>query len=295
MVNPPPPMELIQHAAETLAKAQKLMEVQAKDLEAKQARWQEQERRVLATLASAPNLITLNVGGTPFTVPKETLLRVEGSYFYAMLGSGHWKPDNGNAFFLDLHAATFDRILTYLRTGKLWLDGLSKGEVAQVRASMEYLQLASSTSWDPAACSTHMDITNDMKTVTTSTLGKGNSVIGLDPVTSFSVRVEAFGPSNYVGLSPRPSFKLDGAGNRGYYVRLSDGYTTTHVGFEDRPSYGNVFTPGDVVTVRVSSDEKIHFERNGQELGVAFTITDPDMALYPAVTMYSRGRVTFVA
>ncbi|KAF0720018.1 Aste57867_626 [Aphanomyces stellatus] len=95
--------------------------------QAKQLAWYELEGRVESALATASKLITLDVGGVLFKVPKETLLCVEGSYFLAMLGSGHWHPDTPHdAFFLDLHAGKFNRVLTFLRTGTLWLSDLSE-------------------------------------------------------------------------------------------------------------------------------------------------------------------------
>ncbi|KAF0688990.1 hypothetical protein As57867_019437, partial [Aphanomyces stellatus] len=94
----------VQREVDALAKVTALMETQASELEAKQAHWSELERRVQANLANISKTVTLNVGGSLFTTSKETLLRVEGSYFHAMLGSGHWQPDSGNDYFLDLHA-----------------------------------------------------------------------------------------------------------------------------------------------------------------------------------------------
>ncbi|KAF0711933.1 Aste57867_4955 [Aphanomyces stellatus] len=119
----------------------KTMEAHVSELKTKEAHWLELERRDQVNLVDVPKLVTLNVGGSLFTTSKETLLRVEGSNFHAMLGSGHWKPDVGNAYFLDLHAPTFYRVLTFLRTGKPWLDGLNTYE--ELRTSMEYLHLTS--------------------------------------------------------------------------------------------------------------------------------------------------------
>jgi hypothetical protein len=39
------------------------------------------------------DMITLNVSGALFRAPKSTLLKAEGSYFHAMLGSGYWLPN----------------------------------------------------------------------------------------------------------------------------------------------------------------------------------------------------------
>ncbi|KAF0683741.1 hypothetical protein As57867_024151, partial [Aphanomyces stellatus] len=107
-------------------------------------------------------MVTLNVGGSLFTTSKETLLRVEGSYFHAMLGSGHWQPDSGNDYFLDLHAPTFDRVLIFLCTDKLWLDGLNKCDETQLRTSMEFLKLTCPpvVAWDRTDCSGNIVLSN---------------------------------------------------------------------------------------------------------------------------------------
>ncbi|KDO16614.1 hypothetical protein SPRG_17829 [Saprolegnia parasitica CBS 223.65] len=46
------------------------------------------------TTSEPAKTITLNVGGTLFTTARETLLRMPGSYFDAMLSSDHWRPND---------------------------------------------------------------------------------------------------------------------------------------------------------------------------------------------------------
>ena len=41
----------------------------------------------------AKQKIRLEVGGQIFVTSKSTLLSVEGTYFYALLSSGKWEPD----------------------------------------------------------------------------------------------------------------------------------------------------------------------------------------------------------
>ena len=50
-----------------------------------------------ANIAKTKEKIKLDIGGKLFTTAKSTLLSVPGTYFYAMLSSGKWLPDeNGN-------------------------------------------------------------------------------------------------------------------------------------------------------------------------------------------------------
>ncbi|KAF0695570.1 Aste57867_13610 [Aphanomyces stellatus] len=297
-----PYLELFKAAAASMAKATAKMEAQASDMNIKQAEWQEFETRVQANVANTPHLITLDVSGTTFRTSKETLLAVEGSYFHVMLGSGHWKPDAGDAYFLDLHGPTFDRVLIFLKTGKLWLDGLNKCDETQLILSMDYLKLLGdgipkpTWEWDFFACSPKIVLDSNRQTATKpSTTRAWSCVMGTLPVTSFQVRLDDCGQRCYVGLQPRASFKPEAPGSRGYYVRMCDGCKCTSMGYDDRSHYRGVsFTSGDLVAVCVMSNNKIHFKKNGQDLGDVFILTDPMIELYPIVCMYRRGAVTIV-
>ncbi|ETV79968.1 hypothetical protein H257_07164 [Aphanomyces astaci] len=116
------------------------MTEQIEQLDVKLAKWNEMERRVQEDVANVSSVITLNVGGTIFQTAKDTLLRVEGSYFHALLGSGMWNPTPGmgGAYFLDLDPVVFRRVL---RTGKVSTDGLNDLELTSFKSMMEYFQL----------------------------------------------------------------------------------------------------------------------------------------------------------
>jgi len=58
-------------------------------------------KMVAETAANAKSAVELNVGGQRFATSKANLMRFEGSYFTALLGGGHWRPDAGEAFFID--------------------------------------------------------------------------------------------------------------------------------------------------------------------------------------------------
>ncbi|KAF0695571.1 Aste57867_13611 [Aphanomyces stellatus] len=289
----------MEQSVATLIQATAQMETQAKEAETKQAEWQDLVTRVRATLANAPHLITLDVSGTTFRASKETLLAVDGSYFHAMLGSGHWKPDAGNAYFLDLHGPTFDRVLIFLKTGKLWLDGLNKCDKAQLLASMEYLKLFGgdnppSLEWDALACSRYIKLDPSKKTATKTSNGTWSCVLGALTVTSFQLRLDKIGTLCYVGLQPSTQFRADERDSKGYYIHTNSGNIGTAMGISSK-AYASVrFVSGDIITVQVTSENKIHFEKNGQDLGAAFTVTDPAEELYPVVCMYDVGAVTIL-
>jgi hypothetical protein len=92
------------------------IEARTQDLEKKREEWERAQKIVSERAALASDKIKLNVGGQLFCVAKKTLL-VEGSYFYAMLGSDRWSPDTDGEYFIDRDPDLFPYILTFLRTG----------------------------------------------------------------------------------------------------------------------------------------------------------------------------------
>ncbi|KAH9184807.1 hypothetical protein AeNC1_013214, partial [Aphanomyces euteiches] len=107
------------------------------------AAWTELENRIDDNISKFPNVITLDVGGTIYKATKETLLRFEGSYFHALLGSGCWNPDSSDgAYYLDLNGGVpFQRVMAYLRSGEMSFAGLNGWESRQAESILEYLKL----------------------------------------------------------------------------------------------------------------------------------------------------------
>jgi hypothetical protein len=84
--------------------------------------------------------IRLNVGGTLFQTSRDTLM-IEGSYFYAMLASRVWQPDEHGEYFIDRDPTYFSRILHGLRTGKLNMAGLSSDQMEELHLELDYYQI----------------------------------------------------------------------------------------------------------------------------------------------------------
>ncbi|RHY25792.1 hypothetical protein DYB32_008093 [Aphanomyces invadans] len=106
----------------------------------REAAWADMQARAADTIARAANVVVLNVGGVRFATAKTTLLRFDGSLFHSLLGST-WSDAGNKELFLDLHGPTFDRIVGYLRSGRLCLDNLNAWERSQVLFSVDYLNL----------------------------------------------------------------------------------------------------------------------------------------------------------
>lgn len=65
-------------------------------------------------------MVLLNVRGHPFIIPREHLLRVEDSFFSAMLASEYWHHGADGTYFLDVSSAIFKHVLKLLRERKHW-------------------------------------------------------------------------------------------------------------------------------------------------------------------------------
>lgn len=105
-------------------KLSKLVKQRIDLLDAKETNWNKLKRKVVEDTEHAAKKIKLDVGGKIFCIAKSHLLSVEGSYFHAMLSSGHWKPDRDEVYFIDPNPKHFDRIMDYLRTGELSYVGM---------------------------------------------------------------------------------------------------------------------------------------------------------------------------
>ncbi|KAF0694012.1 Aste57867_15071 [Aphanomyces stellatus] len=274
-------------------------QVRERDLATKEAAWMALRDQLDRNITDAPQVISLDVGGMMYKTAKSTLLAVDDSYFHALLGChDRWTPDSPqNAFFLDLHGHTFDRVLGFLRTGKLSLAGLNEWEQGHVWASMDYLKLALAKpemwQWDPRHCSSALTISGEKLSLVRSRndISSRQSAIGDSPRDCFHVQLGGFGLRTFVGLFPRRSPPLEG-----YFLRLDNGKKATQpmsATYETPYNLAATFTPGDILTVRVI-DGKVHFERNGRDLGPAFVVSDPCMPLYPVVSMVNPGNFTIV-
>lgn len=87
--------------------------------------------------------IKLDMQGHIFTTDRSTLLCIEGTYFHAMLSSGVWLPNKGDAFAIDCSPDGFDRIFECLCMGHLSLEGLSEHAVQCVMENIDYFQIPS--------------------------------------------------------------------------------------------------------------------------------------------------------
>jgi BTB/POZ domain len=84
-------------------------------------------------------MIVLSLRGKIFTVTKDSLIKVTGTYFYGMLSSGVWQPNCDGVYTIDRPSEGFDRILDCMETGRLECKGLTDYEIDCVYGNLDYL------------------------------------------------------------------------------------------------------------------------------------------------------------
>jgi hypothetical protein len=62
-------------------------------------------------------MIQLELRGKIFTVDRNILMNVCGTYFYGMVSSGAWQPNHNGIYVIDQPSEGFLRILDCLSTG----------------------------------------------------------------------------------------------------------------------------------------------------------------------------------
>ncbi|KAG9400144.1 hypothetical protein AC1031_011050 [Aphanomyces cochlioides] len=281
------------------------MTEQVAELKATMKEWNEMEHRIQQNIASMRQVVTLDVGGMIFKTSKGNLLRDEGSYFHALLGSGLWKPDCGSdAYFLDLPAAHhFHRIMDYLRTGALSCSGLSESDVAQLQSNLEYLNLERALAYLPSVWT--WELSGNTNGLTLSPCKRSvtavkrdvracSSILGNMPRKVFRICLEIGSSSIDIGLASRGSFNSNATRhNESFMIDMRSGALFSR-GRKLDNARSSMFMAGDYVTVR-QADDRIYFEKNDEEIGV-ITAVDSTLELFPAATLYAPGsKLTIVS
>ncbi|KAG9405631.1 hypothetical protein AC1031_003538 [Aphanomyces cochlioides] len=305
-------IEVLKIESATFLAASQAMFSQVNEWEQREKQWKELEARIAFNIANAPNVVTLDVGGTIFKTTKDILLRFEDSYFHVLLGSGVWKPDSaGTAYFIDLDPATFQYIMVYLRTGDLPFDELQEWEQKQLRRSLDYLSIevpaevpSNKWTWDPSHCSSTLALSENNRVVQVLGLNPfmfgppsnapetWMAVLGNTSVVSFTVRVES-GALPCIGFASREGFlagprESTRASSKYYFfidMKEAIGYGS---GGNKKFSPSHQFVHGDKLTVRCS-DGKINFEQNGKPLGIS-GVPHPSSVLFPVIYFRDTGK-----
>eukprot|EP01006_Ploeotia_vitrea_P010135 TRINITY_DN260_c0_g1_i1.p1 TRINITY_DN260_c0_g1~~TRINITY_DN260_c0_g1_i1.p1 ORF type:complete len:333 (-),score=24.61 TRINITY_DN260_c0_g1_i1:175-1146(-) len=114
-----------------------------------QAEWQQHCTAAQKKMDDARKLdkptqtIRLNVGGQPFRTTKATLLSVPESFFWCLLHSDNWNPDDNGEYFIDRSPTVFPIILQFLREQKqVSTSHLSSFEAEQLTEDVDFYGLS---------------------------------------------------------------------------------------------------------------------------------------------------------
>jgi WD domain, G-beta repeat/BTB/POZ domain len=93
------------------------------------------------------SMIKLELRGKIFTVDRNILMNVKGTYFDSMLSSS-WQPNADGVYVIDQPHEGFDRILDCLATGKINCKGLTDHEIECVYYNLDYFLIPFTRVWD---------------------------------------------------------------------------------------------------------------------------------------------------
>lgn len=141
-------MEEIKKINGELSQALKIIEnagskiaILTKTIEEKEKTWRELQDKIDKEIAKAKGKIKLDVGGQLFTCSKGNLLKYENTYFYGMLSSGKWQPDEDGTYFIDRNPKYFPYILDFFRTDDISVEELSELEIKKLLDEVDYYQI----------------------------------------------------------------------------------------------------------------------------------------------------------
>jgi len=250
-------------------------------------------KRQKDNLTKGKQIIKLNVGGKIFTTSKSTLLSIKDTYFYSLVSSGKWKPEEDGAFFIDRNPKHFDRILDFLRTGELDTRDINSYGMEKLKKDCEYFiidlpQFKFVNQWDPNYCG-NLNLSPDKQRITKSgNDGWNAAALGISLITSsYKVRIiNRGGDGNImIGLAPKSGFQPTGQNHDrcGWYIYAYNGtfYGQSNGGARD---YGSAIQNGSEIEV-LWNGSSISFSIGGKNLGVAFSGI-PQQELFPAVNIY---------
>eukprot|EP01118_Nematostelium_gracile_P002210 TRINITY_DN12440_c0_g1_i1.p1 TRINITY_DN12440_c0_g1~~TRINITY_DN12440_c0_g1_i1.p1 ORF type:complete len:314 (+),score=78.82 TRINITY_DN12440_c0_g1_i1:32-973(+) len=270
----------------------------------KDQRHEEMQKKVEENLAKVDEQIDLNVGGKRVSTSKSTLSSIQGTFFHAMLSSDKWKTNHEGEYFIDRNPTHFNRIVAYLRSGEMNVDGLTKSELDELSKELEYYQIpmpsqpdqSSTTSsqwqWDSSNTGSGIILSHEHKRASRTNSNGHSAVIGDASVTTFQLRFINRGTNGWamVGLAPQ-TLKINSYdyNNCGWYLFLRDGTLYSQSGDNGR-QYTSAIKNNSIIQVNHNKEKgTISFSIDEQDQGIAYHNIPSDMVLYPCVGLYQAN------
>lgn len=216
-----------------MLKSSEMITQRLKFLETKETNWNKLKHKMHEDAAHASTKVKLDVDLRHL---KTHSLRVEDSYFHAMLAPGRWKPGSDGAYFIDHDPEHFDRVLNYLRTGKLSLEGLSANQIQALREILDNLRLEIAApvrvpvAWNPQVCDYQIRLSRGNRIV-----GSGESqkqgAISSAPSAIYSVHLCGRTADVLVGFAPQTRFSPNGFDSQkcGWYLDVAFGILNSNM------------------------------------------------------------------
>lgn len=214
---------------------------------------------------------------------------------------------NAGAYFIDINPEHFGRILDYLRTNKLHLDGLDSYQIERLHENLDYFQIPLPEpimTWKTSDLNENLKLINEDRTVRqisqTNGAGWNACILGIRSTKRYTVRVDSLsGGLMMIGFVPSSLLNYRSSGSNGtacgWYLYAARGVLYSQDG-DNRKEYTSVeLNDGCDLTVIYDKDGgTIRYEKDQVDLGIAFSNIF-DQELIPAVDFSSVGaQLTFV-
>jgi hypothetical protein len=297
-------------AAEEAKRVLKCLETSHQNLSEKEARMQQLHAKWESTVqlmrdncAKAADTITLNLRGRVFKTYKDTLLKKEGTFFYNMLSSGEWLPDDKGEYFIDRGSEGFDRILDYLSSGEILYEGLNKYEEKVLKANLDYFQIAPALPpllWSLESVTNPLingfTLSNGSKSVRVS--GRINESIRTN-ISADRFRVHVSNSAGIIGFSSIVPYDYTDPATGTLYTDVQllgfqtcNGrlyvITSNNTGRHVSKSFVRAKPNSIITAIYDRVKHEIHFEVDDQDIGVCFgNITVNEM--FPAAAAFISG------
>lgn len=300
---------LVAVAAELKAISQE-MDRRLKLVQDREDRLAKVEARMEENAATAQDRVKFDVGGRLFSTTRSTVLKNEDTYFYALLCSGKWKPEQDGAYFIDRDPRFFDRIMASLRTGKpVDVAGLQPREVDALVDEMDYYMMGGqgtvgkTVRWDAGSCGHALSVSPDGRTVVKQPLSLRSwdaAVMAMGShLPSFQVRVVNRGSGGFmVGYVKATAFKpndsnFDRCGwflNGGGLLHSCDWPMCSRGKSRSRPSGFARVQDGDLIRITFDREaEQIDVQLNDVKSACVFTSVRDAGPIVPCLEFFDEG------
>jgi len=246
------------------------------------------------------NIVRLNVGGTVFAASRDTFLSSPDSFFFALLGTEGWVKNEQGEYFIDRDPSLFPHVMTFLRTGRWYLNSLSADDLDRLEAELDFYALSLPRNWshlDRFKASSGISFPNEGEGNTTTVTGSG-TILGEDFLPSeacWDVTVVAKTGNAWTGigiataLTDVNSLCCDTSYGCGLYIDQNNCYFRQKGNnVEELNSIIGNATPGKVIRItfnRTDSRMTIKFQVVGQERATQdYVVLLPDRKLYVALS-----------